>query len=184
MIYSVISRIGHVLKLVLIASACSVEGLMILRIPHAIRLQCTRVAATTRRKSLGYSMNALSLRSLTMIRKQEELYGEGVCSEKASTGDSDVQQLKFGPKASKPGFLRERFPEFSWHLLPNWLTYCRCAAIPMLIVFFYSSHRPIIPCGIFTLASMTDYLDGYLARKWDISSDFGAFLDPVVSEYK
>jgi phosphatidylglycerophosphate synthase len=40
----------------------------------------------------------------------------------------------------------------------------------------------MVPSGIFAAASVTDYLDGYLARRWDISSDFGAFLDPVVSK--
>ncbi len=35
---------------------------------------------------------------------------------------------------------------------------------------------------IFAVASITDYLDGYLARRWDICSPFGAFLDPVADK--
>lgn len=92
---------------------------------------------------------------------------------------------KMGPKASPPGLLRRRFPSFPWHTLPNVLTYARCVAIPGLMVQFYTSQhasKNIHSALIFSVASLTDYLDGYLARRWDICSPFGAFLDPVADK--
>ena len=87
-----------------------------------------------------------------------------------------------GPDAPPPGFLRREFPNLPWRRLPNILTFLRCLAIPGLTVLFYLPERHI-ECGIlFALASFTDWLDGYLARRWDISSEFGAFLDPVADK--
>ena len=80
------------------------------------------------------------------------------------------------------GFLRTRFPNFPWYNIPNWLTYARCAAIPLLIWFFYQPFQNYAASFIFAGASLTDYLDGYLARRWDCSTKFGAFLDPVADK--
>jgi len=87
---------------------------------------------------------------------------------------------RLGPKASPPGFLRKTFPSLPWHKLPDWLTYVRCLAIPALVVSFYAPDRHVETSLLFAVASFTDWLDGYLARRWDITSAFGAFLDPVV----
>lgn len=87
-----------------------------------------------------------------------------------------------GPKAPPPGWLRRKFPNFPWHRLPNFLTYARCAAIPGLMALFYTPGRNVESGVLFALASFTDWLDGYLARKWDVSSTFGAFLDPVADK--
>jgi CDP-diacylglycerol--glycerol-3-phosphate 3-phosphatidyltransferase len=92
---------------------------------------------------------------------------------------------KMGPNASPPGLLRKLFPSFPWHTLPNILTYARCLAIPGLMVQFYTSQhvcKNLHSALIFSIASLTDYLDGYLARRWDICSPFGAFLDPVADK--
>ena len=91
-----------------------------------------------------------------------------------------VEMNQLEPKASSPGSIRQRFPDFPWHRVPNWLTYARCLSIPMLIGVFYLTEKNALSSLIFALASFTDYLDGYLARKWDVASPFGAFLDPVV----
>ena len=68
--------------------------------------------------------------------------------------------------------------------LPNLLTLLRIVLIPFFIVIFYLpfswSHGAA--AIIFALASFTDWLDGYLARKLEQMSPFGAFLDPVADK--
>jgi CDP-diacylglycerol--glycerol-3-phosphate 3-phosphatidyltransferase len=68
--------------------------------------------------------------------------------------------------------------------IPTGLTLGRVAAIPLLIVAFYIpgdvSH--LVSAILFALASITDWLDGYLARRWKQTSSFGAFLDPVADK--
>lgn len=87
-----------------------------------------------------------------------------------------------GPNAPPPGFLRKALPSFPWHRLPDWLTYARCVAIPALMVLFFMPDMHVATGLLFAFASFTDYLDGYLARRWDITSAFGAFLDPVADK--
>ncbi|KAL3799559.1 hypothetical protein HJC23_008686 [Cyclotella cryptica] len=93
---------------------------------------------------------------------------------------------KLGPNAPPPGFLRTLLPSFPWHLVPNYLTYARCLSIPLfLILSYYPTNFPRRAptlSAIFALASITDWWDGYLARRWDITSPFGAFLDPVADK--
>ncbi|SDN99836.1 CDP-diacylglycerol--glycerol-3-phosphate 3-phosphatidyltransferase [Vreelandella arcis] len=68
--------------------------------------------------------------------------------------------------------------------IPNILTLARIAFIPLLVVLFYLPFSWSMPiaAGLFALASLTDWLDGYLARRWDQSTPFGAFLDPVADK--
>lgn len=92
-----------------------------------------------------------------------------------------------GPNARQPpGILRRTFPNFPWQKLPDLLTYLRCLAIPLFVGLFYlpdNAGRNNLYVGtIFAIASATDWLDGYLARRWDISTSFGAFLDPVADK--
>jgi CDP-diacylglycerol--glycerol-3-phosphate 3-phosphatidyltransferase len=87
-----------------------------------------------------------------------------------------------GPKATSPGAIRKTIPGFPWHKLPNWLTYIRCLAIPVVVALFYLPNRHVETGCLFAVASFTDWLDGYLARRWDITSPFGAFLDPVADK--
>jgi len=97
----------------------------------------------------------------------------------------DSASFAMGPKSTSPGFIRRTFPSVPWHKLPNYLTYARCIAIPAIVVQFYLSTSPlknIHTSLIFSIASFTDWLDGYLARRWDITSAFGAFLDPVADK--
>ena len=93
-----------------------------------------------------------------------------------------AQTPNLGPKAPPPGLLRRTFPSFPWHQLPNYLTYVRCLAIPALVYSFYQPEMNIFAGSLFAIASFTDWLDGYLARRWDITSPFGAFLDPVADK--
>lgn len=98
----------------------------------------------------------------------------------ALSGNNSNSRL--GPKAPHPGFLRKTFPSFPWHKLPNFLTYMRCLAIPALLCLFYLPESHLATGTLFALASFTDWLDGFLARRWDITSSFGAFLDPVADK--
>jgi CDP-diacylglycerol--glycerol-3-phosphate 3-phosphatidyltransferase len=67
---------------------------------------------------------------------------------------------------------------------PNLLTLARIALIPviMLVFFLPYSWSPPVTCLIFFLAGVTDWLDGYLARRFNESSAFGRFLDPVADK--
>ena len=64
------------------------------------------------------------------------------------------------------------------------LTLFRIAAIPAVVVCFYSSipnARPIAAI-VFGIAAVTDFLDGWVARKFGQTSKFGEFLDPVADK--
>lgn len=68
--------------------------------------------------------------------------------------------------------------------IPNILTLARIALIPLLFVTYFSGldHAMPLAACIFILAGLTDWLDGYLARKLNQTSKFGAFLDPVADK--
>lgn len=68
--------------------------------------------------------------------------------------------------------------------IPNILTLLRIALIPILVVLYYLPFNwANLACGaVFGLACITDWLDGYLARKLDQSTRLGAFLDPVADK--
>jgi CDP-diacylglycerol--glycerol-3-phosphate 3-phosphatidyltransferase/cardiolipin synthase len=70
-----------------------------------------------------------------------------------------------------------------WNL-PNSLTLLRIALIPVFVVIFYVPvpwARPVCAL-VFTVAALTDWLDGWLARRWGQTSPLGAFLDPVADK--
>ena len=68
--------------------------------------------------------------------------------------------------------------------LPNTLTWFRIIAVPLVAVVFYLPMPWAGPAAglLFGLAGFTDWLDGYLARRFDQTSNFGAFLDPVADK--
>ncbi|MDO4568438.1 MAG: CDP-diacylglycerol--glycerol-3-phosphate 3-phosphatidyltransferase, partial [Clostridia bacterium] len=71
--------------------------------------------------------------------------------------------------------------------LPNKLTICRILMIPLMIACFYLP-RDVVPywniiaAVIFILAYLTDILDGYLARKNNLVSNFGKLMDPIADK--
>ncbi|GAB2525454.1 CDP-diacylglycerol--glycerol-3-phosphate 3-phosphatidyltransferase [Microbulbifer agarilyticus] len=68
--------------------------------------------------------------------------------------------------------------------LANKLTLLRVALIPVFVLVFYLPYKwsYIASALIFSIAAATDWLDGYLARKLNQSTPFGAFLDPVADK--
>lgn len=69
--------------------------------------------------------------------------------------------------------------------LPNKLTLTRIILIPFFIVAFYGlcfTGRYFISLGFFAVASITDFFDGYIARKYNMVTDLGKFLDPIADK--
>lgn len=69
--------------------------------------------------------------------------------------------------------------------LPNKLTVLRIIAIPIFVVFMLVDTIPFhnyIAVGIFILASLTDMLDGKIARKYNLVTNFGKFMDPLADK--
>jgi cardiolipin synthase len=68
--------------------------------------------------------------------------------------------------------------------LPNMLTYGRLVAVPALVLCFYIEGYVgrWLALAIFIAASVTDYLDGYLARVWQQTSGLGRLLDPIADK--
>ncbi len=68
--------------------------------------------------------------------------------------------------------------------IPNILTVIRVLLIPIIILLFYLPFKwsYLATSAVFTIAALTDWLDGYLARRLQQSTPFGAFLDPVADK--
>ncbi|MBI1220525.1 MAG: CDP-diacylglycerol--glycerol-3-phosphate 3-phosphatidyltransferase [Rhodobacteraceae bacterium] len=69
--------------------------------------------------------------------------------------------------------------------IPNALTVLRLFAAPGVPVMFLYFQRPgadWLALGLFVIASLTDWIDGYLARRWGQESKFGAMLDPIADK--
>ncbi|HCO56772.1 MAG: CDP-diacylglycerol--glycerol-3-phosphate 3-phosphatidyltransferase [Burkholderiaceae bacterium] len=72
--------------------------------------------------------------------------------------------------------------------LPNLLTWARILAIPFLLGVFYfplgleDQTKNLVATLLFVGAAITDWVDGWLARRWNQTSAFGAFLDPVADK--
>ena len=69
--------------------------------------------------------------------------------------------------------------------LPNKLTLARVIMVPFFVFFLaydFIPHHTVIALGIFALASFTDHLDGSIARKRNLITNFGKFLDPLADK--
>lgn len=79
--------------------------------------------------------------------------------------------------------------------LPNRLTFFRMLMIPVVVLaLYFTQETPVwlipyahllghVACWIFVVASITDFLDGYIARKRNIVTVFGSFLDPIADKF-
>ena len=71
--------------------------------------------------------------------------------------------------------------------LPTLLTWARIVAIPLIVgIFYLDGHEPtknLVATVLFIVVALTDWADGYLARKLNQTSSFGAFLDPVADKF-
>ena len=89
--------------------------------------------------------------------------------------------------------LIQRYPGLKH--FPNYLTLIRIAFIPVMVVLMWILDResPLTPTGwnqqisfvtafLFGITFLTDFVDGYLARKWEVESTMGAFLDPLADK--
>ncbi len=73
--------------------------------------------------------------------------------------------------------------------IPNLLTYGRIAAVPLIVLCFFAEGRlhgsdfaRWFALGLYIIASITDFLDGYLARIWNQMSNIGRMLDPIADK--
>lgn len=85
--------------------------------------------------------------------------------------------------------MQEHTKQASWKSLPNILTYGRILAVPLIALCFYmegklqsSDLARWLALALFSLASITDFLDGYLARAWNQTSNIGKMLDPIADK--
>jgi cardiolipin synthase len=71
--------------------------------------------------------------------------------------------------------------------IPTILTWARIVAIPLIVGVFYTQYadatKNMVATVLFVVFALTDWLDGYLARKLNQTSSFGAFLDPVADKF-
>ena len=71
--------------------------------------------------------------------------------------------------------------------LPTLLTWARIVAIPLVVGVFYLQLEPLtqnlVSTVLFVVVALTDWADGYLARRLNMTSSFGAFLDPVADKF-
>jgi CDP-diacylglycerol--glycerol-3-phosphate 3-phosphatidyltransferase len=71
--------------------------------------------------------------------------------------------------------------------LPTLLTWARIVAIPLIVGVFYlrmeAGAQNLLATVLFVVVALTDWADGYLARRLNMTSSFGAFLDPVADKF-
>lgn len=79
----------------------------------------------------------------------------------------------------EPSVLLKEF----WNL-PNMLTLARIAVIPIFVLFTYDADPfySLLAGGLFTLAAVTDVIDGFLARRWNLVTVVGKFMDPLADK--
>jgi CDP-diacylglycerol--glycerol-3-phosphate 3-phosphatidyltransferase len=94
---------------------------------------------------------------------------------------TDIDQARVRPAEPNNASVRTRSPAAS---LPNILTYGRIAAIPAIIILLFprDDFGRWLALGVYVVASVTDFFDGYLARIWQQQSSLGRMLDPIADK--
>ena len=132
------------------------------------------MVVSTRRSNGGASTTPIPRVPLFSVTPQLESLDSGIDRRSTFYREKALQYVP--PKKQK-----ERQAIFT---LPTLLTLLRVALVPVLIICWYAGHMhaPVATAAVFILASITDWLDGYLARRMMLASAFGAFLDPVADK--
>ena len=74
---------------------------------------------------------------------------------------------------------------FTLNELPNWMTIMRIAITPLIAVLIWIDEPPYgyqLALALYTIASVTDYIDGYMARRLKVESPLGEMLDPIADK--
>jgi len=66
--------------------------------------------------------------------------------------------------------------------VPNWVTLSRLLGLPVILYCLQTQPLKLASAGIFLIAAITDWVDGYLARKLNQVTELGKFLDPLVDK--
>ncbi len=81
------------------------------------------------------------------------------------------------------GHIKAEVPARWRPVLPNVLTVTRIAVVPLMIwLLIWDGGLSLMAAGLFAVASVSDFYDGYLARRWGVTSSFGALLDPFADK--
>lgn len=76
---------------------------------------------------------------------------------------------------------RSKFTKEQLFTIPNILSYFRLALIPVIVCLYFTNH-PIWALVVIILSGLTDVVDGFIARKFNMITDFGKFIDPVADK--
>src|SRR4051812_37628679 len=85
------------------------------------------------------------------------------------------------PAVVVPARTREKVSKEIWNL-PNSLTLFRIFLIPVLVVVLLTRYSYRLGLGIFLVAAITDFFDGYFARKLNKTTRLGTLLDPIADK--
>jgi cardiolipin synthase (CMP-forming) len=127
----------------------------------------------------------MSCAARTLPPMKESRQYKGPAQPSWAGAESSGERLYYVPASTLPAGEGRSMPLN----IPNTLTWARIALIPIFVGVFYLpdsvlsvAQKNLVSTGIFVIAAITDWFDGYLARSLGQTSAFGAFLDPVADK--
>ena len=152
--------------------------------PTAISGASRYFAAPARRRTPSNSPSMLSARR-ALWRLEAHARGASLYRDVFVRRRSAIQTTHAG---LSPRSVHLRHNRRMFLTLPTLLTWARIVAIPLIVGVFYldvisQAERNLVATVLFVVVALTDWLDGYLARKLNQTSSFGAFLDPVADKF-